>query len=73
MPETCDYSLLPVNACHHCSRGTDPLPSPDPPERSRSFVARYDGRCAAHCGWPIEQGERIRYDTDGAVVHARCG
>lgn len=36
---------------------------------SRTFAARYPGRCAA-CDDPIEVGDLLTYDEDNEVVHA---
>lgn len=36
-----------------------------------TFEAKYNGRCAADCGWPIQEGEQVAY-VDDQLVHADC-
>jgi len=68
-----EYLLMASLGSIHCA-----LPRPvRQPHRdleapvSRTFTARYPGRCAA-CDDPIEPGEALRYDPDEQVVHADC-
>lgn len=36
-----------------------------------TFVAKYDGVCAAECGNRIHPGDHVRYE-EGQLVHAAC-
>lgn len=46
-----------------------------PPDRvrpvSRSFSAKFHGRCAGDCGDPIRPGDEVRFVAD-ELVHAEC-
>lgn len=37
-----------------------------------SFLARYDGTCAAQCGQRIHPGDAVTYDADDRLVHEVC-
>lgn len=39
---------------------------------ARIFEAKFNGRCGADCGWPIQEGERVTYVDDLVLVHADC-
>lgn len=38
---------------------------------SRTFEARYEGRCGNDCGYMIEPGDDVLYDGD-ELVHLSC-
>lgn len=36
-----------------------------------TFIAQYDGACAAECGYRIHPGDAVKYVEDD-LVHAEC-
>ncbi|RBO73491.1 hypothetical protein [Microbacterium sp. H6] len=37
-----------------------------------SFPARFNGQCAAACGYRIHEGDEIEKDADGKYRHVDC-
>jgi hypothetical protein len=69
MPDLCIHELHRCTICHTPTHARGPaLPGG---QRSHPFTARYDGTCAG-CGFDIRQGETVRYEADGRLVHGRC-
>ena len=36
------------------------------------FPARYDGICAAECGYRVHPGDMVRYGDEGQLRHDEC-
>lgn len=64
--EECDYSGLPRFACAHCTGDEDPtIDHPDPEaegyEVTKTFDARFAGRCAVDEDHKIRKGDLVGF------------
>ena len=52
---------------------TDPVDPPAATSALEERIAKFDGKCAATCGKPVQKGQRIKYDRGaGVVFHGEC-
>lgn len=70
MAEPCKHDLAPAS-CAVCN-GTEKRAKAERPERGPWFTAQFPGACGA-CSGPIDPGDTIRADGDGAYLCEDCG